>query len=154
MTKKFVSILIAVIILCTGCGGNFDWDGFNRALNNINTDLLNSNPWRQGQTYGNAKARRERREQSAQLGCTHRTKYDRKSGNEYEIQRCPSGWTYVRGYNPNNGSRWTTNIAPNGDMSGVDKDRNDWNYDATTTRYFNYGTGKTCRGKKPYRTCY
>lgn len=83
--------------------------------------------------------------------------FDALSGNSFDWQKHDhqgKGETHVEGSNILNGSRWDTTIQENGDMAGHDKEGNHWEYDDSSTRYYNYGTGKTCIGEGAARTCF
>lgn|SRR5574344_1937718 len=47
-----------------------------------------------------------------------------------------------RGYNGNTGSTWTT-YSDSTSARGVDSKGNNWNYNRSSGRYYNYGTGET-----------
>lgn len=68
--------------------------------------------------------------------------YDWKSGNSYDTYKDNSGSTYLNGNNIRTGSTWNTEYKSNGDMNGVDKKGNSWDYDRSTGIYNNYGTGE------------
>ncbi len=85
------------------------------------------------------------------------TEYDRQSGNRYEIEHHNNVFekdTHIKGSNLNTGSRWETTIDNDGDMRGRDAGGNSWQYDGTSGRYHNFGTGTTCLGSGAARTCY
>lgn len=80
--------------------------------------------------------------------------YDRQSGNRYSTTPNYDGSTSVRGSNLQNGTRWRTEIQPDGAMRGTDADGNRWTYNPDTKTYRNSGTGVTCRGEGSRRYCY
>ena len=79
--------------------------------------------------------------------------YDYRSGNSYNWRRNYDNSITVNGYNARTGSTWRNNIKANGDMNGVDKRGNYWNYNSRTKSYTNFGTGKTCYGTGYGRVC-
>ncbi len=67
---------------------------------------------------------------------------DPKLGNVHYWCKDSLGYTQVRSYNFDSGSRWLTTIKPDGDMKGWDSDTNYWEYDSRTRIYYNFGTGE------------
>lgn len=85
------------------------------------------------------------------------TEYDWRTGNRYQVEHHNDIFeqdTHIRGSNIYTGSRWETTIDNDGDMRGRDADGNSWQYDSGSRSYQNVGTGKTCVGSGPARTCY
>ena len=89
-------------------------------------------------------------------GCTVTSwsKSDLQSGNQYRFTRNADCSVSMNGSNPSTGATWHSVMDPNGDMRGYDSDMHYWTYDASTTRYYNYGTGQTCIGTGASRTCF
>lgn len=80
--------------------------------------------------------------------------YDWRTGNSYNTYDNSDGSTTTYGRNIYNGNSWTNQTEADGNQRGRDADGNHWKYDADTTRYYNYGTGKTCSGTGYARTCW
>lgn len=79
--------------------------------------------------------------------------YDWRTNSGYNTYQQPNGTTQVYGNNYNTGSQWQTTIQPNGNMRGMDSNMNQWNYDAGSKVYQNYGTGTVCVGEGYARVC-
>ena len=79
--------------------------------------------------------------------------YDWQSGNSYRWNTDGLGNTRVYGNNLRTGSMWNTTIQPNGNMRGMDKNFNSWNYNAQTGAYMN-SNGHGCIGHGYGRTCW
>ena len=78
--------------------------------------------------------------------------YDWRSGNAYTTRRTPAGTT-TYGTNSRTGSVWQQTVRPDGSMTGWDSNGNQWQYDARTKTYMNFGTGQICVGERPNRVC-
>ena len=104
-------------------------------------------------SVGNYRERYTQRYSSRPSSSLPRSTYDARSGNRYRTVS-GSGSTTVYGSNSRTGSRWTTTIQSNGNMSGRDKSNNYWTYNSQSGYYHNFGTGKTCFGKGALRQCF
>lgn len=78
---------------------------------------------------------------------------DPQSGNQYWSTRNADCSVSVNSSNPRTGATWHWVEKPNGDKRGYESDMHYWTYEASTTRYYNYGTGQTCIGTGASRIC-
>ena len=79
--------------------------------------------------------------------------FDYQSGNSYTTSYL-GDTAYVRGFNYNTGSSWSTTIESDGDMRGMDSNSNPWSYNAGSGTYINYETGTMCTGRGYGRSCF
>lgn len=79
--------------------------------------------------------------------------YDWRTGNSYSTTPTYGGGAHVQGFNAGTGSMWNTNIAPNGNMNGMDSHGNYWTYDRASGSYTN-SNGHGCIGQGYARSCW
>ena len=84
---------------------------------------------------------------------TPRTTYDYQSGSVYHTTPTYGGGATIRGSNTYTGSTWTTQVQPNGNMTGTDANGNLWQYNSATGNYIS-SDGTVCMGKGALRQCF